>query len=588
MASLFAPGELAQAQQEMGVGGSKLMQPTGSQPAGSSGTETIGQMAARLNTTTPVQPPTPPAQPGLLSRIGTDLSGRANDISSNISNVQNSNPATSQGLKSNVVAGANIAGAIGGGIGDIGSELVKSLISVLPQTTVDPTNTKPIDYSKILSTPAVQAASQKLSALAAQHPNIASVLKDVANGLSGATTLEGAGALKDMVGNAASSALEKAPSILNSAAENVGNVASGIKGTANEMIGRTTGKSLEDILATPEKDVTKLNPTDQKTWNDANKAKIAAPFDQKEQALKMAEDARQNVHTQGLADMNKNLASATRDEVIANRPKGLQMMSDASQQFRSIFNEEVAGKTGIKVDQNGVGKFIDNQFGDNPVQAAQLKAKLGIPQVIDPNAPKTETTLGQILSKMKDLKQEVGTAAKTGARTFSPDEKLTTDAAGTLSEYLKTQGVDLSRSNKFWSEYKPIQKQYVSLAKPFNSVGTETKGMANVLKNVALGKDVNNENFIAHIERMQGEPINVNGKSIVANMSAAEKEDAAARIQHEVALAKNSADKEAALKSLESDAHARLRTAKIKEAVKKVVGVVVADKLAKHVIGVGF
>ena len=158
--------------------------------------------------------------------------------------------------------------------------------------------------------------------------------------------------------------------------------------------------------------------------------------------------------------------------------------------------------------------------------------------------------------------------------------------------FMKESGVDLSVPNKFWSKYAPIRNQLIRESKPFNPVETSTKTFARTLENVAKGKDVNNENFVTAIEKLLGRSLTKDLRTIVVKMDKAQKTATAAKIQKDITKMETKMVKDAALQSLDLKKLAVQRQARIRDIIKKaietVIGLVVVNKIAKKVFGVGF
>lgn len=363
-----------------------------------------------------------------------------------------------------------------------------------------------------------------------------------------------------------------------------GGVFGGLLGTTSQLIqGKlpTTikkalaPKRLEEVLATPESQVHKLNPTERQAWFkaqelnisekgnltnlDLNNQKIALTDKQRvveKQIRRELQDITEKT-AQETEALKRQLAVASRDKVIELRPKIIKAMGDQSKAYRKLVDEAMAGKESLPIKTQELKDFVDSRFAEDPAKAAQIKDRLGLTEQVNPlssrqfgeNVPtklKSKVTLGEIYNQTKNLKQDLS-----ASKVFTAEDKLTDEAINTLSSYLKNSGVDLQEANKFWAKYAPIRDELVAKANPFNKAGTQTKGLADVLVRVAKESDVNSENFIKETEKLLGEPITKESKAIFAKMSTKEKDLLAKKIAAELRLEESKMATELAIRGLE-------------------------------------
>ena len=211
------------------------------------------------------------------------------------------------------------------------------------------------------------------------------------------------------------------------------------------------------------------------------------------------------------------------------------------------------------------------------------------------NPSKADTTIGKIYEQTKGLKQDIGTAATKGTRTYTADEKLTDDSIHTLSDFMKSKGVDMSAPNQFWSKYAPIRNQLVTEAKPFLQTGTQTKTFANTLVRVAKGADVNNENFISSVQDILGKPIGGQTKDAIAALDQNGKTQIANELEAQSKILDNKLATEAANKNLSAKQFEIERQAKTRDLFRTILkgagittGTIVGDKIIKATTGIGF
>ena len=351
------------------------------------------------------------------------------------------------------------------------------------------------------------------------------------------------------------------------------------------------GKSLEKILSTAEEDVYKLSPAERKVYFDAQKqgveeaSKKASEKILQEQTTKMG-----SIQTEA-ENLNKELQTASRDEVLRLRPKITESLGRQSQEYRKLVAEELSGKENLVVKTTELNTYIDSRFPENPDLAQQVKLRLGTAEKVAPlsgtedalTKVKPETTIGKIFEQSKALKQEISAGARVGKKVYTADDKLTDDAISTLNSYLKENGVDLKNANQFWSKYAPIRDQLVSEAKPFIQSGTQTKTFASTLQRVAQGKDVNNENFIKESEKLVG-PIGENIKSVITKLNTNQKLKIATEIETQSRKLAVDMAKEESLKKLSQKAFETERQARLRDMIKNIIKYVVPGVLIEETV----
>ncbi len=352
------------------------------------------------------------------------------------------------------------------------------------------------------------------------------------------------------------------------------------------------GKSITDILATPETDLAKLNPTERQAWFDNAKQQITAKHEAVATGIQTDLQNKVIASQEKALELKTQLATATRDKVLELRPKIIKAMGEQSATYRQLVTEELAPHANVPVKTTELNDYINNRFADNPEMATAIKQKLGTVENVnalsDPtnvvSKVKTETTLGELYSRTQSLKQTIGSSARKGSAVFTPADNLTNDAISTLSDFMKQNGVDLKNANKFWAEYAPVRNQLVAEAKPFVQSGTQTKVFASTLSRVAKGADVNNENFIASVEDLVGQPITKEAKAVVAKMATNEKQALIDKMSAESAKIDNAMAKDASLKKLSAQQFEIERSVRLKEAIKKVIKYGVPTIVGEEVI----
>lgn len=507
-----------------------------------------------------------------------------------------------------------------GGIADTFAEVVKrsgsfilNSLGVKPQVKkqaaafVDYLAKSPIAPGVVDSTygDVANHVAQKAKEYAAAHPEFATHAETVGNivnaylsvtGFEQGTIAAGKMASKasEIVAPVVKPTLDAAGNIIEKSAvaagENLGKVKTVITDTVSNLKTKIKGgKTLEEVLATAEKDLPKLSAAEREAYFKNQKTDITA----KSAATQAKVDADLAKKSQASIEeakaLQKELQTVTRDKVIELRPKAREALGKQSQEYRRLVDEEIAKVADTKVGHKEVGKFIDQKYAADEQMAEALKERLGLTTraVTDP-----QTTLGELYDQTKSLGQDIGTAAKKGVRTFTPDEKLTDDAISTLVDYMKSKGVDLSKARQFWAQYAPVRNQLVSEGKIFLQSDTQTKTLGNTLSRVARETDVHAENFINQVEDLVGQPITTEAKAVVAKLDANAKAVLADKIAAELLKdeAKMAADK--ALQALSAKEFEVARLARRRNilinVIKALPGIYVGDKILKSTTGIGF
>lgn len=423
-----------------------------------------------------------------------------------------------------------------------------------------------------------------------KNSNAGDVVKSTAiGGLEGAAAGAGtAGLVHGAIG---------LPGFISDATQTAKNAANDTGDAVSNLV---KGKPQAEILATPSDQVYKLNPSDRKAWFDNEQSKISSQSDTATQQAKDSLKTQGEATAQKAEDLKTQLATASRDKVIELRPKIVQAMGEQSKVYRSLVDEEMAGKEDTPVNIGDLKSFVETRFADNPGQLAAVKDRLGLAEVPEtvgkgqlPTIQSSEgtKTLGELYSQTKSLRQDISAGAAKGTKTFTADDKLTDDSIHTITDFMKTKGVDFSDANKFWSKYAPIRNQLVTEAKPFLQTGTQTKTFANTLMRVAKGTDVNNENFINQVEDLLGKPINDENKGIVQQMTENEKTALANKMAAEEKITNAEMAKDKALKNLSDKQFEVERQARLRTVLRRILTVGAGfgvDKTIKHYTGIGF
>lgn len=553
---------------------------------------------------------TAPVDQSLPGAIGATFNQGAQNVMSDIANGPKLAAAAGGGVQNgvagilpSVAAGLDTAGHVAGDIAGTAGGLIGDVISpFLP------------DSVKSGLGDAAGKINDMVSKIPGMTPDIQKGLGDVFNTLTlkgGDTAVTKAAPVVAKGADAVSNALTKTAGAVDNTISKVGNTASSVKDSAASLI---KGQTREQILATPESKVYKLPPEARKFYFDNAKAQIDKTSSDAETKVKTDLAAKTQAAQTEAEGLKTQLATQSRDQTLAARPKIISALGRQSATYRNLVDEEMAPHVNTPVDTKEISDFVDSKYADSPETASAIKTKLGVNKVSpsetesslstnmkpgelptieagEPVAPPgSKTTIGQIYNKAKALRQTMGSSAIKGGRTFTPDEMMTDNAVSTLNSFLKDKGIDLKEANKFWSKYAPVRNQLITEAKPFNSAGTATKTFANTLSRVARGADVNNENFIGEVEKLTGSPLTKPLRDTVAKLDANEKGQIAAKIEAEAAQLKINMDDEKAKGALSNKKFDIERQARTRDLVKKAlkwgVGLagtgIVGDEIVKH------
>jgi len=461
----------------------------------------------------------------------------------------------------------------------------------------------------------VQSNTDKISKLAQEHPEAARNLGNAFSVVLTALSGEEGGKIAPGMGKGLDTEIlpgtfknpmplidatkKSATDIAGGAKSAAENIVSGAKNITEKVGGKAAeiikGKPEAEILATKPEDVYKLKPAERQVWFDNAKSQVETQSklasDQAKQTLIKQTEAT----TKMTEDLQKELASTSRDKVIELRPKIVQAMGEQSKTYRGLIEEAMHGKEDLAVSKSKLGQFIDSKAVDAD-QAAQIKAKLGINPGPKGGQPTGKTTFGDIYDTAKSIKQDISSAGAKGTRTFTSDDLMADKSVKMLTEFMnKEGGIDFKEANRFWAKYAPIRDQMVAEAKPFNLAGTKTKTFANTLSRVAQGKDINNENFISQVEDILGKPVNTENKAIVVKLGANEKTAIANKIaegekQIDIELSKQ--EQLGKIKSAELEAK---RSARMRDWTRGIMKIVAGgaigvelDRALKKYTGIGF
>lgn len=550
--------------------------------------------------TTAVTPASQQGTPSSFGDVGTAVKSTGTDIASGFKSAQTSMSDVAeraltgkQNWGETILQGLGVGAKLGNDI--IGSGL-KALVNLnVPQPVQDAIGgavSSVIQSSPILKAglDAAKGGMDNFNEWAKTNPKDAATISALVNIPLFAAQFVGIGEAGKVV-----KPLEEA---VGTATEGIKTAVTGAKEAITGKVGGIAeslkGKTMEEILATPESQVAKLSPAERQVYFDNAKTQITQKSSDVEAQIK-ADLATKTQQAQTEAEaLQRKVAVASRDETVALRPQIRTALANQSATYRQLVSEEIAQHADTPVSATELKQFVDSRFANNPGMADAVNGKLGLSgetvapplklgelpttQLGEPiahggkfNPSQADTTIGKLYEQTKALKGEIGTAATKGTRVYTVDEKLTDDAISTLSDFMKSKGVDLKQANSFWAKYAPVRNQLVSEAKPFLQTGIQTKTFAGTLVRVAKGIDINNENFIKSVEDILGQPIGTQTKNAVAELTQNEKVQIANEIQADTKIMENKLLKETQLKNLSDKQFEIERQARGREIVIKVL-----------------
>lgn len=368
------------------------------------------------------------------------------------------------------------------------------------------------------------------------------------------------------------------------------------------------GKTAEEIIATAEKDVSKLTPGQQQEWY-KNQADVARGTATK--ATQAAKDAGEQAITQvknEINDLNQKIGETSRDTAINLKQPAQQVMKDASAHYVELTGEAADGSNALTktISHDDLANKIDSKFEYDPQMAASIKNDLGIkptPVVVEgqPQPKQEKITNQEILDKARDIMQTVSKTARQGNKVYSPAEYEAMQKYSFLMETLGNNGVDMTAANKFWKEYAPVRDKIVSQIKPFDEGAQKGTPFAKTLINseatATTAKQVisklDAQNFVSELEKRMNLPKGSLGADIRDSIQGLEKaklsKETIAQITKD-SVAQIKADKIEALKKMSLKQYNTEKTARTRAIIKKAIlyglGAVGATQIpgVKHVI----
>lgn len=368
-----------------------------------------------------------------------------------------------------------------------------------------------------------------------------------------------------------SSTINKASELFNSTIGKIDEKASGlVSDTASYAKGKLTSKTAEQILATPEAEVSKLTAKEQSFWykQQATLRKEAA-----DRAIALAKEtaAKDTAElTSKINQFQQELGTTNRETAISLKQPSQQLMKDSSAKYVELTGEAAEGSTALNKSMSAtdLANAIDSKFEYNPEVGAALKRELGLPQ--QPAVPtpgevlkskEIKLTNQEILDKARDIMSTVSRTAKAGNRTYTYAEYQAAQKYGFLMEQLEKNGVDMKAANEFWKNWAPVRDRIVREVKPFEEAAIGKMPITSTLSRAQqeaktpaqVASKLDAQNFVTELESRLGLKKGSLGADAQATVDAINKAKAqkinVEKTLHET-IAKIKADKETALKTM--------------------------------------
>lgn len=266
--------------------------------------------------------------------------------------------------------------------------------------------------------------------------------------------------------------------------------------------------------ATTDKEIANLSPTERVRFNELKTDQINDAATQ----AKSTRDAIIQTETQRVTEkdaaLKEKLDTTKNTQAMSLKPLAVQSLKDNSDLFMEKVDSGFSEGTNLKTKISAVElEDAVNQITD-PTQKALAKQQFGLDKLITTN-PDTgtitykNTTLGDVWRNSKDLRQTIGSGAKTGGRVFTADEMATVQNTKVLTDLLEKHGMDLTEANEFWTKWTKMRKQILTQVKPFDTEGAAKMPIESTIERASTPTAkgyTHAKNFITQLENETGLP----------------------------------------------------------------------------------
>ncbi len=297
-------------------------------------------------------------------------------------------------------------------------------------------------------------------------------------------------------------------------------------GKAYEGIASKLGtKTAAEILATPESELGKLTPKERQFYSSEKIKAINAEHSARE--AKIQEDLTK-AKDQSKIDLEKastDFKTATDNDAAKVRENIVDHLGDANKKYGKLLDEALAPVEDMPVSNKDLNDYLNNKYYANPEAAQPVKDLLGINEadfVTAKNGVSTpqDTTVGELYSRLSELKSEISKAGKAGSKALTPDEYAKSKAVDDLMGFIKTQAEGtpfaetIQKANDLWKEWAPLRDRIFREVKPFDQSGVVEVPLKKTISKVVSGKaSAETQNFVSKLQEMTGEPITEESKA---------------------------------------------------------------------------
>lgn len=389
---------------------------------------------------------------------------------------------------------------------------------------------------------------QKLNEIVDKYPEASKLVEDTLSILSSSGIIADAVLGTRALYKGAISTTRALPSTVSEIKGAASNVKNSVINTTEPLFGKLKIRTPEEIYATPESQVGKLSPIEREAyWKNKKDAALAAPEAELEKLGQTRESVIEEIKARSEAAQSKidadfkiksdasiketqalktEIDKTSVAEANSLKKPAIEVYKKNSKQFEKLFDEDFTPeKQSIPLKQNDLIAKLDSEFEFEP--GLNPKSRLGL------EVDGADITAKEFYDRVRKL--TVSSAGSKGTSVFTQGDLVVNRTRGILNDTLVENGIDLSRANKFWSEWKPLQREITSKVKPFDP-GYKSGTMANILKSAAseVG-DAKNAKFIADFEAQLGQKIPIGTRRAMEKLSTAQKQAIADKVAVEEA-----------------------------------------------------
>lgn len=427
-------------------------------------------------------------------RVSADMANRSNEQIDTLNRF-------AKGTQSDFSTGYQIGGQAMGLATDVAGEAWKSIPGheMIEKALV---NTIPGNAIKQVTSVLGQILGPSFQKIFQDHPEAAANFAATTNAFNFAGLAEGGRSFAEAAPEIASGVKGMA----GDAADAIGNAKDALVEKAQSFI---NPKREAEILATPESEVAKLNPTERAIWDKNQNSQFETALKQNKETadikIKTADEAAAKAKAE--AELKVNRGNVESD--VKAKQTFLNTMRQSSKEYRALYDSEVEPFRDTQVSNQSLKDKVETRFAEDPNQQALVKKYLGLTENVDPLSTKStslkpNTSVGELLDQQKALRQTMNKGGRTGTQIFTPEDKAIDDARSIISDTLQEKGVDLSKSNAYWKDWAELRNQGFKDIRPFEprKTGNFSGKVQNVIDQTTKG--VHSEKYIQDLSNKMG------------------------------------------------------------------------------------